>query len=84
MPNKDEIEVFYTHTKNDKDLGIGDDGKLYFGGKEVVTKSKITLNWWVNLSIIVASFATAIVAVFAVIEFFYNQPEFTSISFSLM
>jgi len=50
------------------ELGIDEDYKLYWNKKEILTKQKITLQWWVNLSIIVAAASTLALAVLALLQ----------------
>jgi len=45
-------------------LGIDDDANLYWNGKKVVTKEKVALEWWVNLSIILGAISTSAIAIF--------------------
>ena len=66
------IEIFYSNTESGTTVGVGDDGKLYVDGKEVVTESKIVLQAWVNVSIIVTALATVAMAVFTVLDYFYK------------
>ncbi|MDP2689380.1 MAG: hypothetical protein Q8P48_04610, partial [Deltaproteobacteria bacterium] len=66
------IETIFTHTTDngvEGSLGIDEHGKLYWNDKAVVTEQKITLQWWVNLSVIVASVSTLILAVIACLQF---------------
>ncbi|SFR57538.1 hypothetical protein SAMN04488073_2979 [Marinobacter gudaonensis] len=64
-------EIFSQQLDNGKEgsLGIDDETNLYWNGKRIVTEQKIKLQWWVNVSVIVASFATAIMAAVAILEF---------------
>ena len=52
------------------ELGIDDEANLYWNKKAIVTKQKITLQWWVHLAVILASLSTFVLAIFAVLEFF--------------
>lgn len=52
------------------EFGIDDDGKLYWNGKPVVTESKVTLEWWVSLSAILAAIGTTVSAIVAVADYF--------------
>ena len=63
-----KIETIFTHGKGA--LGIDEDGNLYWNDKAVVTERKITLQWWVNVAILLASFSTVALAVFAALRFF--------------
>jgi hypothetical protein len=65
-----KINTIFTHGNGE--LGIDDDANLYWNKKRVITKGKITLNWWVNLSIIIASISTLVMATYAVLEFYYK------------
>ena len=51
------------------DFGIDDSGKLYWNGKPVVTEKKVKLQWWVNLSAIIAAISSVTMAVVAVLEY---------------
>lgn len=67
-----KIHTIFTHTTDDGtkgELGIDDNGKLYWNKKLVITKSKISLKWWVNVSIIIASLSTLLMAIYAVLSF---------------
>jgi hypothetical protein len=65
-----DIEVFMTtEAKNGKEFsfGIGNNGKLYVNGKEVITKQKLTFNWILNYSVALGglgAFAQGLIAVF--------------------
>ena len=52
----------------ESELGIDENGKLYWNKKEILTKQKITLQWWVNISIIVAAVSTLALAVLALLQ----------------
>lgn len=64
-------EIFSQGLDNGKEgsLGIDDEANLYWNGKRIVTEQKVKLQWWVNVSVIVASFATAIMAAVSILEF---------------
>jgi len=49
------------------DFGVDDDGKLYWNGKPIVTEKKIKLQWWVNLSAIIAAISSVVMAVTSII-----------------
>ena len=63
-------EIFETDTEDGGvgSLGIDNNGKLYWNGKQILTKQKISLKWWVNISIVVGAISTLILAVVAVIN----------------
>lgn len=68
-----KIEKIFTHkTDNgvEGELGIDSSGKLYWNKKLVITKSKIELDWWVNISVIIASISTLIMAIYAVLNYY--------------
>ena len=70
MPN---IHVIFTHPLGNGvtgELGIDDQGSLYWNNKAVVTEKKVKLEWWVNISIILASASTVTVAIFTSLQFF--------------
>ncbi len=69
MPN---IEVIFWHEADSGakgELGIDEHGSLYWNGKPVVTKQKIALQWWVNLSAILAALSTVVLAVLAILTY---------------
>ena len=51
-------------------LGIDEDANLYWNNKPVVTRGKLALSWWVNLSIVIGGFSTFILAILAIGNFF--------------
>ncbi len=53
-------------------LGIDDERNLYWNNKAVVTEQKVKLEWWVNVSIIVASVSTFAIAFFTFLQFWYK------------
>jgi hypothetical protein len=68
-----KIETIFTHTADsgiEGELGIDESGRLYWNKKLVITKSKITLDWWVNLSVILASISTVIMAAYAIASYY--------------
>lgn len=50
-------------------IGADKNGNLYWDGRPIQLKQKITLSWWVNFSAVVAALATAAQAVVAVLEY---------------
>ena len=64
-----KIETIFTHGLKGE-LGIDESGKLYWNKKLVLTKSKITFNWWVNASVIIASLSTLVMAIIAFLNYF--------------
>ncbi len=68
MVKENNIETIFTH--NEGTLGIDGNNNLYWNGKKIVTQGKVTLGWWVNTSIILASTSTFAMAIFAALNFF--------------
>lgn len=64
-PEITTIMNFDQETEGGKEgvLGIDKDGRLYWNGQLVVTEQKVTLSWWVNVSIIIGGLSTAAIAV---------------------
>lgn len=52
------------------EFGVDDDCKLYWNGKPIVTQQKVTLQWWVSFSAILAAIGTTVSAVVAVFTYF--------------
>jgi len=65
-----EIETIFTH--GDSELSIDANNKLYWNEKEIVTKQEINLQWWVNISIIVAAVSTFGLALIALLGLLSN------------
>jgi len=66
------IYTIFTHTLDtgvEGELGIDDQGKLYWNKQPVVIEQKIKLELWVNVFVIVASLATALSAAIALLQF---------------
>ncbi len=55
------------------ELGINDERNLYWNKKAIVTKQIVELQWWVNLSIIVASFSTLVIAIVTLLHYFFTK-----------
>ena len=53
MPKIDSIRVGQLEK-----LGVDENNKLYWDGQPIITKQKITLEWWVSMSVIIASIST--------------------------
>ncbi len=69
-----KIHTIFTHSLDngtEAELGIDDEGNLYWNKRAVVTKQKVKLRWWVNLSIIVASFSTLAIAIVTLLHYFH-------------
>lgn len=61
-------EFMNTDTPSGKTIsfGLDEDGHLYVDGKQVITKQKISLDWWVNVAVILGAlgaFAQGIIAI---------------------
>lgn len=61
-----KIDTIFTYGSGE--LGIDEDWNLYWNKKRVITKGKVTLQWWVNVAIICASASTLALAIFAALE----------------
>jgi hypothetical protein len=59
-----KINTIFTH--GGSELGIDDNNKLYWNKKLILTEKKITFNKWVNISIIIASVSTLMLAIFTI------------------
>ena len=73
MVKRTDIEEIWEYTSDDGTsgkLGIDGEGRLYWNGKPVMTEQKVSLQGWVNISIIVASFSTFLIAIMAVLDYF--------------
>lgn len=69
------IHTIFTHRTEDGTegtLGIDDNGQLYWNNKIVQTKSRVTFGWFVNLFVIIASVSTFVMALYAVLDFYYK------------
>jgi len=65
---QDTWGAFRMHTDDEEEHYLTiDDNRLLFDGKPIVTEQKITLGWWVNIAIVIASIATAATAFVTVI-----------------
>ena len=64
-------EIFSTSTADGKSgsLGLDVDRKLYWNGKELVTRQKITLQWLTNVSLVVGAGSTLILAIVAIADY---------------
>lgn len=70
LPN---IETIFTHTSDagaTGELGIDENGLLYWNKKPVVTEQKVKLQGWVNVAAIAAALSTVIIAVFTVLTYY--------------
>lgn len=61
-------------SKNGKkgNLEIDDNGNLYWNKKPVITKSKVTLKWWVDCAVIIGALSTLVIAIYTALIFYYN------------
>lgn len=55
------------------EMGIDEHGVLYWNGKPVVTEQKVKLQWWVNLSAILAALSTVVMAILATVTYFSDM-----------
>jgi len=70
---KKAIETIFTHEIGGDVkgvLGIDKDARLYWNGQPVLTEQKVTLQWWVNVFVIVASLSTLAMAIFTGLQYF--------------
>lgn len=51
-------------------FGVDEENRLYWNSKPVVLEKKLTLSWWVNLSVIVGALSTAVMAGLQVYQLF--------------
>lgn len=51
-------------------LGIDGQNKLYWDGKPLVTEERIVLARWVNVSVVIGSASTLLIAVVEALRFF--------------
>ncbi|MDB4631759.1 hypothetical protein OAF61_04700 [Pseudomonadales bacterium] len=66
------VEMIFEHTSSSGvsgELCIDGEGKLYWNGTPVVTQQKVKLQWWVNLSAIMAAVSTVVIAAVTVLSF---------------
>jgi hypothetical protein len=54
-----------------KKLQVDEDGRLYFDGKPVEIKNKVSLTWWVNIAAILAAAGALAQGTMAVIAYFW-------------
>lgn len=69
-----KIETIFTHTTDNGatgELGIDRKGRLYWNRKAVITEQKVSLQCWVNISIIIASLSTLLIAIMTLFHYFY-------------
>jgi hypothetical protein len=60
--------TIFTHEGNilGKDPKSGD---LYWNGEKILTEQKLSLNWWVNVSIVLGALSTAVMAIIAILNY---------------
>lgn len=49
-------------------LGIDERGTLYWNGEPVVTEQKVSLSWWISLSLVLGGLSMFVVAAFTVAQ----------------
>ncbi|MBW7996247.1 MAG: hypothetical protein FVQ81_06705 [Candidatus Glassbacteria bacterium] len=54
---------------SDAIIEIREDGKLYFAGKEVLTRHRITLSAWVSAAVIIGGGSTFFLALVALLNY---------------
>ena len=68
-----EIHTIFNRTEGE--LGVDDEGTLYWNKKAIVTEQKVKLQWWVNFSIILASFSTLAIAIFTLLQYLMPRKD---------
>lgn len=63
-----DIKIIFTNGENE--LGVDENNILYWNKKIIQTENKVVLDFWVNLSVIVASISTFVMAIIAVLQRF--------------
>ncbi len=53
MPRVEEVLKFTADDGKEHILGIDENSMLYWNNEPVITKKKVALQWWVNVSIII-------------------------------
>ena len=51
-------------------FGVDENNRLHWDRKPVVTEERLTLAWWVNLSVVLGGLATVLLAVLETLKFF--------------
>jgi len=52
-------------------IGVDEEGRLYWKGKPIVTEQRISLQWWVNVGIIVGSLSTLCIAIAEIVRLLF-------------
>ncbi len=65
-----EILNFDTDDGKTVSMGVGEDGRLYWNGKRVITEERIRLEWWVNIAVIAGSLGALAQGLFAGLTYF--------------
>ena len=62
----EKLDTIFTHDREDGGrltLSVGPNNHLYVNGEPVVTESKLTLNWWVQVAVVLTGASTMALAV---------------------
>jgi len=53
-------------------LGIDERGQLYWSGRPVLTEQRVSLPWWINLSLVIGGLSLLVIA--AAVAWVYISP----------
>ena len=53
-------------------LGIDERGQLYWSGEPVITEHRVSLPWWIDLSLVIGSLSLLVIA--AAVTWSYLKP----------
>ena len=51
-------------------LGVDADGRLFWKERLLITKQKVSFNWWVNFAVFIGGLSTAVIAVFTILLYY--------------
>jgi len=71
------VETIFTQSDdegNEGELGIDyETSTLYWNGRKILTEQKLSLEWWVNLSIVFGGISTVVMAITAILDCLNNS-----------
>jgi len=70
---KKDVETIFSNESRggvEGRLGIDKEARLYWNEQLVVTEQRVKLQWWANISIVIASLSTLVIAIFTGLQFF--------------
>ena len=73
--NADGKEIHTIFNRTEGELGVDDEGTLYWNKEAIVTEQKVELQWYVNISIILASFSTLAIAIFTLLQYLMPRKD---------